>query len=30
MKRVVEIIAFALSLIWDMTGGWIYSLWKQT
>jgi hypothetical protein len=29
MTAMISVVAFLLSMIWDATGGLIYSLWKQ-
>jgi hypothetical protein len=29
MTSVINVVAFLLSMIWDATGGLIYSVWKQ-
>jgi hypothetical protein len=29
MKAFINAVAFLLSMIWDATGGLIYSVWKQ-
>ena len=30
MSRIINAVAFLLSLIWDLTGGMIYWVWKQS
>jgi len=30
MSQMINVVAFLLSLIWDVTGGLIYSVWKQS
>jgi hypothetical protein len=29
MTVVINVVAFLLSMIWDATGGLVYSVWKQ-
>jgi hypothetical protein len=29
MTAVINVVTFLLSMIWDVTGGLIYSVWKQ-
>ena len=29
MTAFINIVAFLLSMVWDATGGLIYSIWKQ-
>ena len=29
MTSAINILAFLLSMIWDVTGGLVYSVWKQ-
>jgi hypothetical protein len=29
MTAVINAVAFLLSMIWDATGGLVYSVWKQ-
>jgi hypothetical protein len=29
MTAFINVVAFLLSMVWDATGGLIYSLWKQ-
>ena len=29
MTGIINVVAFLLSMIWDATGGLIYSVWKQ-
>jgi hypothetical protein len=30
MSQIINAVAFLLSLIWDLTGGMIYWVWKQS
>jgi hypothetical protein len=30
MSQIINVVAFLLSLIWDLTGGVIYWIWKQS
>ena len=29
MMAFINVVAFLLSMIWDVTGGLVYSVWKQ-
>lgn len=29
MSVLINVVAFFLSMIWDVTGGLVYSVWKQ-
>ena len=29
MTAFINVLAFLLSMVWDVTGGLIYSVWKQ-
>jgi len=29
MTAIINVLAFLLSMVWDATGGLIYSVWKQ-
>jgi hypothetical protein len=30
MSRIINAVAFLLSLLWDLTGGVVYWVWKQS
>jgi hypothetical protein len=30
MSQIINVVAFLLSLIWDLTGGMVYWVWKQS
>ena len=29
MTAMINVVAFLLSMVWDATGGLVYSVWKQ-